>query len=130
MGVRSRAGYDFLERNNLESHEPNPESAMTDAATNRGSVTHNGKISLVADHPHPTDRRAAEPAANMANDVLTQPETRSLSDTPNATGRELDSFLGNAFEEKPVWVGLWESIRDVFFPPKLPPLELTSTPIP
>ena len=27
-------------------------------------------------------------------------------------------------------MGLWESIRDVFFPVKLPPLELTSTPIP
>jgi hypothetical protein len=33
-------------------------------------------------------------------------------------------------EEQPIWVGLYESIRDVFFPPHLPPLELTSTPIP
>ena len=46
------------------------------------------------------------------------------------TGHELDAFLGKAFEEKPIWVGLWESIRDVFFPVKLPPLQLTSTPIP
>jgi TonB family protein len=46
------------------------------------------------------------------------------------TGHELDAFLGKAFEEKPIWVGLWESIRDVFFPVKLPPLELTSQPIP
>lgn len=45
-------------------------------------------------------------------------------------GHELDAFLGKAFEEKPLWGGLWESIRDVFFPPKLPPLELTSQPIP
>ena len=45
-------------------------------------------------------------------------------------GHELDALLGKAFEEKPVWVGLWESIRDVFFPVKLPPLELTSQPIP
>lgn len=43
---------------------------------------------------------------------------------------ELDAFLGKAFEEKPIWTGLWESVRDVFFPVKLPPLELTSTPIP
>jgi TonB family protein len=42
----------------------------------------------------------------------------------------LDAFLGKAFEEKPIWVGLWESVRDVFFPVKLPPLELTSTPVP
>jgi len=46
------------------------------------------------------------------------------------TGHEFDGFLGKAFEEKPIWAGLYESIRDVFFPPHLPPLELTSTPIP
>ena len=45
-------------------------------------------------------------------------------------GHDLDAFLGKAFDEKPVWVGLWESVRDVFFPVKLPPLQLTSTPIP
>ncbi len=46
------------------------------------------------------------------------------------TGHELDAFLGKAFEEKPIWTGLWESVRDVFFPVKLPPLQLTSTPVP
>ena len=45
-------------------------------------------------------------------------------------GHEFDGFIGKAFEEKPIWVGLYESIRDVFFPVKLPPLQLTSTPIP
>jgi len=45
-------------------------------------------------------------------------------------GHELDAFLGKAFDERPIWAGLWESIRDVFFPVKLPPLELTSQPIP
>ncbi len=43
---------------------------------------------------------------------------------------EFDGLLGKAFEEKPIWTGLYESIRDVFFPQKLPPLKLTSTPIP
>jgi protein TonB len=46
------------------------------------------------------------------------------------TGHEFDGFLGKAFEEKPIWEGLYESIRDIFFPVKLPPLQLTSTPIP
>src|ERR1700678_4251721 len=46
------------------------------------------------------------------------------------SGHEFDGFLGKAFEEKPIWTGLYESIRDVFFPPQLPPLELTSKPIP
>jgi TonB family protein len=45
-------------------------------------------------------------------------------------GHELDAFLGKAFEEKPLVADLWASIRDVFFPVKLPPLQLTSTPIP
>ena len=64
----------------------------------------------------------------MANDVLTSPETRSgLS---SAEEHQLAAFLGNAFEEKPIWSELWANIKDVFFPRKLPPLELTSTPIP
>ena len=45
-------------------------------------------------------------------------------------GHEFDGFLGKSFDEKPIWTGLYESIRDVFFPPHLPPLELTSKPIP
>jgi protein TonB len=45
-------------------------------------------------------------------------------------GHEFDGLLGKSFEEKPIWTGLYESVRDVFFPVKLPPLQLTSTPIP
>jgi TonB family protein len=63
----------------------------------------------------------------MANDLLTQPD----SDTKTATGgQKLDLFLGKTFEEPPIWKTLYENIHDVFFPPQLPPLELTSTPIP
>jgi len=46
------------------------------------------------------------------------------------SGHELDALLGKALQEKPIWANLYESVRDVFFPVKLPPLELTSTPIP
>lgn len=54
---------------------------------------------------------------------------------PDACGsgagrHDLDALLGKAFEEKPIWAGLYENIHDVMFPPRLPPLELTSTPIP
>ena len=64
----------------------------------------------------------------MADDLLTQLETES---EPAPTGsREFESFFGKPFEEKPLWTELYESIRDLFFPPKLPPLKLTSTPIP
>ena len=66
----------------------------------------------------------------MANDVLIQPESETEAAAPLTAGHELDAFLGKAFEEKPIWATLYESICDFFFPPKLPPLELTSTPIP
>ena len=44
-------------------------------------------------------------------------------------GHELDALLGRAFDEKPIWTTLYENIRDVFFPVKLPPLQVTSKPI-
>lgn len=65
-----------------------------------------------------------------SNTTMTQSATSAPAALPTIEGHELDSFLGKAFEEKPLWRDLYESIRDVFFPPKLPPLELTSTPIP
>jgi TonB family protein len=42
----------------------------------------------------------------------------------------INDLFGMSFEEKPIWTGLYESFRDAVCPPKLPPLELTSTPIP
>jgi protein TonB len=130
MGVRSGVGYDFWEPEEQGGAKRRSEIGVTEDATNDDSVTHNGRISLVTDRPHPLERTAAEPAAFMANELLTNPETQSQDGVPDTHGHELDAFLGKAFEEKPVWVGLWESIQDVFFPKKLPPLELTSTPIP
>ena len=41
-----------------------------------------------------------------------------------------DGVFLTTVEEQPIWLGLYESLRDHFFPPRLPPLELTSTPIP
>lgn len=42
---------------------------------------------------------------------------------------KLDSLTGSSFKQVPLWQELWENLRDVFFPKKLPPLELTSKPI-
>jgi len=61
---------------------------------------------------------------------MTPEDKNDLGGAVANTGHELDAFLGKAFDEKPIWTGLWESVRDVFFPVKLPPLQLTSTPIP
>jgi TonB family protein len=72
----------------------------------------------------------------MAESILTPEETSSQEDVSTTSGHEpdsgheLDAFLGKAFKEEPIWASLWERIQDVFFPVKLPPLELTCTPIP
>lgn len=41
-----------------------------------------------------------------------------------------EEFLKPILNEKPLWRELYESIHDRMFPPKLPPLELTSQPVP
>jgi protein TonB len=66
----------------------------------------------------------------MANDLLTYPETESRTESAFEGGSGLDVAFGAALKEKPLWADLYENIRDIFFPPHLPPLELTSKPIP
>lgn len=72
-----------------------------------------------------------EPALNMANENPIQAENQP---TQNAASRAedvlVDTLMGKSFEEKPIWTDMWESLQDVFFPKKQPPLELTSKPIP
>ena len=81
----------------------------------------------------------------MANDLLNPPESETTatagsqngrgsgynasSNLPSTDGHELDALLGKAFEERSVFADLFENVHDLFFPQKLPPLELTSTPI-
>lgn len=105
--------------------------------SDNGQAVANAEISLPAFSGQRNDQQEftgqgneAASASTMANDLQIQPETDSQRTVAPAEGHELDSFLGKAFEEKPIWAGLYESLRDVFFPPKLPPLVLTSTPIP
>jgi TonB family protein len=95
-----------------------------------GIVEHNGSTGSEAEWLSPGQLQKNDSAANMANDFLVQSDSESEAAAVLTDGHELDALLGRAFEEKPIWAGLYESLRDVFFPPKLPPLELTSTPIP
>jgi protein TonB len=107
------------------------------ARSDNGQAVANAEIPLRAFSGQRNDQQEftgqgneAASASTMANDLQIQPETDSQHTVDPTEGHELDSFLGKAFEEKPIWAGLYESLRDVFFPPKLPPLVLTSTPIP
>jgi len=101
--------------------------------TQTGGVKHNREMGLKTEPPPfgQLIRRpeAIEPEATMANDPLNQ--IGDPSDAAAKTdGCELDLSFGVPVEDKPIWTNLYDSIRDFFFPPKLPPLELTSTSIP
>jgi protein TonB len=76
----------------------------------------------------------------MANDLLNPPETETTQPGvrggaaregggTGGEGHELDALLGKAFQERSVFADLFDNIHDLFFPQKLPPLELTSQPI-
>jgi len=108
----------------------NPNEFHSRIETGTAADGHNKEMGLGARKPHLVQPLTREPAAAMANELLTTSNTESDASAASVSGHEFDGFLGKAFEEKPIWTGLYESIRDVFFPPKLPPLQLTSTPIP
>jgi periplasmic protein TonB len=66
----------------------------------------------------------------MNTERLKQSETSFVDSAQCAGDDSGNSFLGNVIDEKPLWAGLYESLRDAFFPLRLPPLELISMPIP
>ena len=137
MGVLNLAEY--------EKSEAGPEAGSgSGAETNAGAVKHNGSMGLSAGALASRDRHgqagtagngAGEKAKDryMASDMTPEATAEAQGDhaaSVPVADHELDAFLGRAFKEEPVWVGLWASVKDVFFPVKLPPLVLTSTPIP
>ena len=64
----------------------------------------------------------------MANTLLTPPGIDPNQEAPHLHGGDAP-HLGEIREES-VFGSLWASVRDVFFPVKLPPLVLQSKPIP
>ncbi|SRR6266567_1440370 len=137
MGANNPAEYEILERegqqrptSGSENGTSHSASSLTLAGTNLDAVEHNsGTQDRNIAYRSPV--RAEGPASRQdGNTLMTQPDTQAQSARSGREGHELDSFLGKAFEEKPIWTELYETVRDTFFPVKLPPLELTSTPIP
>jgi TonB family protein len=63
------------------------------------------------EHPHPSPNSSADRVSSAGDDPF-------------------NHFLQSGFEEKPIWTELYESLHDALFPSRLPPLELTSTPVP
>ena len=125
MGTLTSGKYETLEKVTTQS------AASLHLKTTTGEVKHNGVIDREERSGLPEQSLPTGPeSANMANDVLIQPGSETKNDLPSTEGHEFDSFFGKAFEEKPIWKKLYENVHDVFFPPKLPPLVLTSKPIP
>jgi TonB family protein len=128
MGALNRPEYDSLE-------DDCPEKVTIGSETRAGLVKHNGSIGIDLARP-PSGRETEhaetrEPAAIMANELLAQADSNSEAAAVMTGGDPLlDALMGKTFEDKPIWTTLWESIQDVFFPRKLPPLVLTSIPIP
>lgn len=123
MGTLTSERYGSLENSTIR------DTAGAHLKTSAGSVEHNGEVDLeVSDSPTGQPPQRGPASASMANDVLTQTEPKD--DLPSTEGHEFDSFFGKPFEEKPIWKELYDQVHDVFFPPKLPPLVLTSKPIP
>jgi protein TonB len=131
MGTLTTPKYVGLETNTARQQNQSQE-------TQTGAVAHNGQMGREAERQpfgvgaeqQTGQPQGAEPATIMANDLLTPAETDSQTGVATTDGHELDAFLGKAFEDKGTFAGLYESIHDIFFPKKLPPLELTSKPIP
>ena len=67
----------------------------------------------------------------MSPELLTPPEVNEKSQAPELS-RPSEPVLWSDITqvEPPIWQTLVENVRDTFFPKKLPPLELTSQPIP
>jgi hypothetical protein len=61
------------------------------------------------------------------------PSPRQVDQARNAEYDSTNPFLRTSVEEKPIWISLFESLRDTLFPLRLPSLdpssELPSTPI-
>lgn len=125
MGTRQHAFRSPLQPDNPDTvNSPDAESKTTTPA-----VEHNGWKILTPDRLPAGPLQTEVPAAHMANELSTSSPADRFTQ-PAGSGHELDALLGRAFDEKPVWRTLYEGVRDVFFPVKLPPLELTSRPIP
>ncbi len=106
------------------------DSEAVRAETTVDAVEHNGEMDLQAAGSSAIQSAVKGSAAHMANDLLLQSDSETEAAVALSNGHELDAFLGKAFEEPPIWRTLYDNVCDLFFPRKLPPLQLTSKPIP
>jgi TonB family protein len=127
MEAPGKAIYEILEPETVENTASSTE-------TTSGAFEDNVHISKV-EHWLPRAFEAGqptvcEPAATMAEEQIKTTTATEWEEGAAGDDALVDALMGHTFEEKPIWAELWGSLVDLFFPPKLPPLELTSQPIP
>lgn len=103
--------------------------------TEEGSAKDNGETGLgEAAEASSVAEACSTPDSSQTMDddkLITTPELEDSVAPPLVGGDyELDSLLGQNVKQKSLFADLYDNLLDIFFPPKLPPLELTSTPIP
>ena len=91
--------------------------------TRTGSVEHNGTMGLDEETPFspelgPPGRTAS---SNHGKRNTYQPDTESQAAAAYSAATNSTAFLGKAFEEKPIWAGLYESIQRRVFPRQAAP---------
>src|SRR6476661_6232143 len=109
MGAFTSEKYESLEKFETLDNTTTQLPASAHLKTSPGNVEHNGEKDRKAGDVQAWPSQPMGPvSAIMANDVLIQPDSETTSDLPSTEGHELDSFLGKAFEEKPIWKDLYE----------------------
>ena len=98
--------------------------------TEPGALAHNEEMGRSGEPDRNMEQRGTQAVGRDSQEFMTEAATHTPAAETEMSGHELDSFLGTPFESKPIWSDLYENFRDTFFPRKLPPLELTSKPIP
>lgn len=110
-------------------------SGESESETTRGAVEHNNFIGNMQERlPRATQARQPKvdaPGRRMVEEELIERDRKTEgADAPDNDAELIDALMGRTFEEKPLWTTLWENMLDALFPRKLPPLELTSKPVP
>ena len=129
MGAKDRSIYGILEHDSKDAPVEHPDSPFE---TRSGVVKDNVVVEIEEQRPpgafEAGRSRICEPAVIMADKELIQTDRKTA--TPTQDDAFVNALMGKTYEEKSIWANLWENTLDVFFPRKLPPLELTSKPIP
>ena len=128
MGALNQPDYESLDYEPETKGYKSETKAPTETETIAGALKHNVTIGIdTGTKPQMGQLTAREPESTMANNLDSNSDAAAIGSNDQQL---VNALMGKTYDEKPIYLELWESVRDVFFPPKLPPLELTSTPIP